>query len=255
MTPPRVQASLLLLVLGGCLLAAAGRDKGSAGSVAQPAPVSAGGSSGRFVSPQKHACSWQLLLPAPEAAIRSELALSCQSPDGARYQCAYHAEPERCAAYAARGAHYWKHVLGRLRKKRLPCHDPERFRARMCSGKRGHGTELRLAPRQSPPAGPTTAGFPGEPKPRARGRGRPREPAPGPAAGAPPPVSTPSKKRPSEKKTKGGKRKGVSSPDEERPLGTGPDLDGLDENAGLTETYCAEKWHSLCNFFVNFWNG
>ncbi|XP_004369983.1 fibroblast growth factor-binding protein 3 [Trichechus manatus latirostris] len=255
MTPPRVQASLSLLVLGGCLLAAAQRDKGAARSAAQPAVISAGRSSGRFISPEQHACSWQLLLPTPGAAAGSELALSCQGPDGARYQCVYHAEPERCAAYAGRGAHYWKQVLGRLRKNRLPCHDPVRLRSRLCYGKKGHDAELRLAPRASPPAGPTSAGFPGEPKPRARGRGRAREHAPGPAAGAPPPTSTPSKQRPSEKKTKGGRRKGISILDEERPLGTGLDLDGPDENAELTETYCAEKWHSLCNFFVNFWNG
>ncbi|EPY82003.1 hypothetical protein CB1_000689020 [Camelus ferus] len=50
-------------------------------------------------------------------------------------------------------------------------------------------------------------------------------------------------------------QKAASDPDAEPPLGTRSDPDGLDENAKLTETYCAEKWHSLCNFFVNFWNG
>ncbi|XP_007949447.1 fibroblast growth factor-binding protein 3 [Orycteropus afer afer] len=254
MTPPGVQVSLSLLLLSGCLLAAARKDKGAAGSATQQVLDPAGGSSGHFVSPGQHACSWQLLVPAPGAAVGSQLGLSCQGPDGVRYQCVYHWEPQSCAAYAARGALYWKQVLGRLRKKRLPCHDPARFRARLCSGKKGHGAELRLAPRASPPAGPTTAGFLREPQPRARGRGRPREPVRGPAAGTPPPASTQSKEKRSEKRSKVSKRKGVSSP-QEQPMGTGPDLDGLDENAALSETYCAEEWHSLCNFFVNIWNG
>uniref|UniRef100_A0A2R9B852 Fibroblast growth factor binding protein 3 n=1 Tax=Pan paniscus TaxID=9597 RepID=A0A2R9B852_PANPA len=194
MSPPRLRASLspsLLLLLSGCLLAAARREKGAASNVAEPVPGPTGGSSGRFLSPEQHTCSWQLLLPAPEAAAGSELALRCQSPDGARHQCAYRGHPERCAAYAARRAN----------------------------------------------------------------RGRTRERAPGPAAGTPPPQSAPPKENPSERKTIEGKRKAALVPNEERPMGTGPDPDGLDGNAELTETYCAEKWHSLCNFFVNFWNG
>uniref|UniRef100_A0A8C6XI81 Fibroblast growth factor binding protein 3 n=1 Tax=Naja naja TaxID=35670 RepID=A0A8C6XI81_NAJNA len=26
-------------------------------------------------------------------------------------------------------------------------------------------------------------------------------------------------------------------------------------NADVVDAYCEEKWHSLCHFFVNFWNG
>nr|XP_012310127.1 fibroblast growth factor-binding protein 3 [Aotus nancymaae] len=260
MSPPRLRASLspsllLRLLLSRCLLAAAGREKWAAGNVVEPVPRPAGGSSGRFLSPEQHACSWQLLLPAPGARAGSEIALRCQSPDGARHRCAYRGEPERCAAYAARRSHFWKQVLGGLHKKRRPCHDPAPLQARLCAGKKGQGAELQLEPRAFPPARPTAARFAGKPKPGAGSRGRPREHAPGAAAGTPLPQSAPPKEKPSERKTKGGKRKVASVPNEERPLGTGPDPDGLDEKAELTETYCAENWHSLCNFFVNFWNG
>lgn len=261
MSPLRLRASLLLLLLlllllGGCLLAAARRDPGAAGSAAESARGPVGGSTGRFLSPERHACSWQLLPPAPGPAAGSELWLRCQGPGGARQQCAYRGEPGRCAAYAARGSRYWKQVLGRLRRKRRPCRDPAPLTARLCAGGKGHGAELRLVSHASPPAGPTTAGFPRDPKPRTGNRGRTREPAIGPAATAPPPLSARPKGKPSEKKAnKGGKGKAASDPDEERPLGPGPDPDGLDQNAKFAETYCAEKWHSLCNFFVSFWNG
>ncbi|KAM6186598.1 fibroblast growth factor-binding protein 3 [Rhynchocyon petersi] len=251
MTPPSLQASLSLLVLGGCLLAAARREEGAAGSLVQPVQGPVGGSSGRFVSPERQECSWQLLPPRPGAAVGSELQLSCQGPAGARTQCVHRWEPAQCVAYAARGAQYWKQLLGRLHKKRLPCHDPARLRARLCSAKKGRDASLRLVLRAPPAPGPTAPGFTREPKPRARGRGRPR----GPGAGAPPPTSTPSKEKPSETKTKGAKRKGVSDTEEEPSVGTRPDLNRLDQNSELTETYCAEKWHSLCNFFVSFWNG
>uniref|UniRef100_A0A8C3W5P7 Fibroblast growth factor binding protein 3 n=1 Tax=Catagonus wagneri TaxID=51154 RepID=A0A8C3W5P7_9CETA len=245
---------LLLLLLGGCLLAAARRDQRAAGGTAESAPGPEGGSSGRFVSPERHACSWRLLPPAPGPSAGRELALRCQTPDGAHQQCAYRGEPRRCAAYAARRSQYWKQVLGGLRRKPRPCHDPSPLKARLCAGKKGHGAELRLVP-ESALANPTDSGFPRDHKLLARSRGRPREPAPGPVDRAPPPPSAPPKGKPSEKKTEGGKRKAASDPDKESTLGTWPDPDGLDENAKLTETYCAEKWHSLCNFFVNFWNG
>ncbi|KAG8523475.1 Fibroblast growth factor-binding protein 3 [Galemys pyrenaicus] len=250
----RLQASLLPLLLGTCLLASAGRDKGAVGRAAEPVPGPLGGSSGRFVSPERHACSWQLLLSAPGHAAGSELALRCQGPDGARHHCAYRGEPERCADYAARRSHYWKQVLSGLRKKRLPCHDPAPLKARLCAGKKGHRAELRLVPHGFPPAGSQALGVRREPKPWARGRGRPRGRSPGPSARAPSPPSVPPKGKPSEK-TKAGKRKAASDHDQELTPGTRPDPDGLEENAQLTETYCAEKWHSLCNFFVNFWNG
>ncbi|XP_007516863.2 fibroblast growth factor-binding protein 3 [Erinaceus europaeus] len=250
MSPQRVRASLLLL-LSCCLLAVSGRDKREAGGVLAPAQASVRGSSGRFVGPERHACSWQLLQPAPEPAARSsELEVRCRGPEGARQQCAYRGEPERCAAYAARPAHYWKQVLGALRRKRRPCLDPAPLQARLCAGKQGRGAELRLVPHWSPP---TAAGFPGELKPRAGSRGLARSLAPRLAAWVPHP--RPSAKLPGETQA-GSKRKVASADkDEERPPGTGPDRDGLDDNAKLTENYCTEKWHSLCNFFVNFWNG
>lgn len=256
MSALRLRASLsLLLLLGGCVLSAVRRDKGRAGSAAELALGPAGPSSGRFVSPERHACSWQLLLPGPRPAAGSELALRCQGPAGTRLHCAYRGEPERCAAYAARRGRFWKQVLSRLRRMRRPCHDPAPLTARLCNGKKGRGAKLRLVPYPSPPAGPTAGSFPRDLKPGAGSQGRPQEPAPGPPAGARPPPSAPPKEKPSEKKTKDGKRKAASDPEEERPLGTGPDPDGLDENAKLTETYCAEEWRSVCNFFVSFWNG
>lgn len=227
MSPPRLRASPSLLLLLGCLLAAAARDPAS-------------GSSGRFVSPEQHACSWQLLLPAPGAAAGGEVGLRCRGPDGARLECAYRGEPERCAAYAARGTHYWKQALGALRRKRRPCLDPAPLRPRLCAGRKGRGAELRLVSRPAPSRGTPVRDLPGEPRARARSRGRA-------------PSSLPKEK--TSEKTKAGKRKAASDPGEDRPMGTGPHPDGLDENAELAETYCAEKWHSVCNFFVNFWNG
>lgn len=247
MNPLRLRAPLpllLRLLLGGCLLAAARRDPGAAGSAAESARGPVGGSSGRFVSPARHACSWQLLLSAPGPAAGSELWLRCEGPDGRRRRCAYRGEPERCAADAARRARYWRQVLRRLRRKRRPCQDPAPLAARLCAGGKGRGAELRLVPHA-----------PQDPKPRTRSRDRPREPAIGPAATAPPPRSARPEGKPSGKKTEGGERKAASDAGEERALGPGPDPEGLGQNVQVAETYCAEKWHALCSLLVSVWNG
>ncbi|XP_074087983.1 fibroblast growth factor-binding protein 3 [Macrotis lagotis] len=267
--------SFPLLLLGCCLLGAstARKNRDSPRGAAESVSGAAGGSSGRFSSPEQHACSWQILLPAPGAAegagAGSELAVSCQGPDGSRYQCAYRGEPQRCAAYNARGPQYWKQVVGKLRKKRRPCHDPAPLKARLCGGKKGLGAELQLSPRplDAAGAGPGPAATlllaegKGKGRGRARGQGRAREPAPGAeeALGpprAPPPSGAPAKEKGSGRKGHGGKRKETPPSDQERPMEAGPAPGGpLEFNEELTETYCAEKWHSLCNFFVNFWNG
>ncbi|XP_074141342.1 fibroblast growth factor-binding protein 3 [Sminthopsis crassicaudata] len=272
--------SFPLLLLGCCLLAvsAARKNKDSTRGAAESVPGPAGGSSGRFSNPEQHACSWQILLPAPGdataagaggAGAGSELSVSCQSPDGSRYQCAYRGEPQRCAAYNARGPQYWKQVVGKLRKKRRPCHDPAPLKARLCGGKKGLGAELHLVTRPLDAAGAgassAATALPREGKVRSKGRprgpSRAREAAPGAEEGlnlprAPPPSGTSAKEKGPGRRGHGGKRKETPPSDEERPMEAGPAPGGpMEFNEELTETYCAEKWHSLCNFFVNFWNG
>ncbi|XP_050998744.1 fibroblast growth factor-binding protein 3 [Acomys russatus] len=239
MSPPRPRASLsplpLLLLLGSCLLSAAGRDKGAVGREAAPASGPTGGSTGRFVSPEQHTCSWQLLVPAPGTPTGGEVALRCQAPGGARLQCAYYGHPERCATSGARGAHYWRRLLGALRRRPRPCLDPAPLPLRLCARKKG-GAELHPSVRPAV-----------QPPPRTRSRARPRQPGRS--------SSSQAEERPTQAKTQAGGRKAGSDLVPEPPAAAGLKPDGLDQNAELTETYCAEKWHSLCNFFVNFWNG
>ncbi|KAK7811471.1 hypothetical protein U0070_008672 [Myodes glareolus] len=248
-SPPRPRALLsplrlllLLLLLKCCLLAAARKDKGAAGREAGPFSGPTGGSSGRFVSPEKHACSWQLLVPAPGTPTGGELVLSCKAPGGARLHCAYRGHPERCATSGARRSHYWKRLLGALRRRPRPCLDPEPLPLRLCARKKV-GSELQ------PPARPTlSARSVEQTRARARSRARQRQQVLSPS-------SPPSGEKPSRAKTRVGRRKVGSDPVPEPPAVVGLQPDGLDQNAQLIETYCTEKWHSLCNFFVNFWNG
>uniref|UniRef100_A0A8C3RS59 Fibroblast growth factor binding protein 3 n=1 Tax=Chelydra serpentina TaxID=8475 RepID=A0A8C3RS59_CHESE len=62
-----------------------------------------------------------------------------------------------------------------------------------------------------------------------------------------------------EKRGKAGKRKGGPGspvpPEQPPPTAGGNPEPPTELSEDLAETYCAEQWHSLCSFFVNFWNG
>ncbi|KAM6306187.1 fibroblast growth factor-binding protein 3 [Aegotheles albertisi] len=173
----RLPLALLALVALGA--AAAGGAGGEAAEAAR---------AGRFSTPERHRCSWELRW----AAGASELRLSCRAPagGGAARSCAYRGEPRRCPAYGARSQQYWRQILGRLRRRRHPCAPGGPLSARLCRpGRAPPEAQLRLLP------------------------------APGPGPGPSPPAAT-----------------------------AGPTGDPA-------QTYCAERWHSLCSFFVGFWEG
>ncbi|XP_030900483.2 fibroblast growth factor-binding protein 3 [Melopsittacus undulatus] len=167
-------ALLALVALGAAAVGAVGEAK----DVAQ---------SGRFSTPEKHRCNWELL----SAAGASELRLSCRPADGgAERSCAYRGEPRRCPSYGAHSRQYWRQILGRLRRRRHPCARGSPLSARLCGpGRAPPEAQLRLMP----------------------GHGH------GPATTPPAATAEPSR--------------------------------------DPAETYCAERWHSLCSFFVGFWEG
>uniref|UniRef100_A0A8C0GZW0 Fibroblast growth factor binding protein 3 n=1 Tax=Chelonoidis abingdonii TaxID=106734 RepID=A0A8C0GZW0_CHEAB len=212
----RVSGALpLSLLLLGCLGGAASGQARGAGEKAERPAPWA--QAGQFSTREQHVCSWQLV----RGEEATELQLSCQAPgeggsEGLR--CAYRGQPERCAAYGAKSRQYWKQILGKLRRKRHPCQDGSPLKARLCSSKKGPPeAQLRLAP-----------------------------PSPSPAAAGGP-------------RGKAGKKKGGPGspvPPERRPPTAGGNPEPPTElSEDLAETYCAEQWHSLCSFFVNFWNG
>ncbi|KAM4775724.1 fibroblast growth factor-binding protein 3 isoform 1-T2 [Cyanocitta cristata] len=156
---------------------------GAAGGRAADQEAAEEARAGRFSTPERHRCRWELR----SAAGASELRLSCRpAGGGAARSCAYRGEPRRCPAFGARSRQYWRQILSRLRRRHQPCAPGAPLSARLCGpGRAPPEAQLRLLP----DAGPAT-------------------PAP-----APEPTEDPA------------------------------------------QTYCAERWHSLCSFFVGFWEG
>lgn len=249
----------LILLFLSCLEGTTGR-KGSE----KTKPSSPRAHSGQFSTSEKHLCSWELT--SKEGV--TELLLSCHQPeeDSSRaLQCMYRGQPEWCAAYRSKGRQFWKQILGKLRRKRHPCQDASPLTSRLCSSKKGASeAQLHLVPPSLSTAAPLATE--GIARGRAKGKGHAKDPS---VPHKPPQtprarvINGSAKADIPDKRRKGGKKKGAPSstvvptlsPRKWPTIVTGSSEEPTELNAAVAETYCAEKWHSLCHFFVNFWNG
>lgn len=200
--------------------------------------------SGQFSTKDKHACAWRISGDQPVS-----FEVTCNQQQNQSYECAYEGEPQRCPAYSTKAKQYWKHILGKMKKTKNACEDTT-LKSRIC--KKGAATESQLRLVQQSPG--TTEGG------KAKGKGRrgelemAQEPRAFSANLAPAPG----------KKGKAGKQKATEKSDGSSDMPAPPPTGGLqatakDEivelNEDLAKEYCAENLHSLCSFFVNFWNG
>ncbi|XP_028585586.2 fibroblast growth factor-binding protein 3 [Podarcis muralis] len=253
----------LTLLFLSCLEGTTGRKSKESSEKVKPAS-SPWAQSGQFSTRDKHLCSWQVI--SGEEA--TELLLSCHQPGeegGKRQQCVYRGQPELCAAYSSKGRQFWKQILGKLRKKQHPCQDSSPLKSRLCSSKKGTSeAQLHLVP--TAPGTDAPGATEGTAKGRSKGKGRAKDaPAPQKPPQAPRnrAISSPAKAEAPAKRNKEGKRKGgpgssaaPTQPSSMQPTSVAGGTEHPTElNAGVVEAYCEEKWHSLCNFFVNFWNG
>ncbi|XP_020658870.3 fibroblast growth factor-binding protein 3 [Pogona vitticeps] len=249
----------LTLLFLSCLESSTGRKSKESNEKAKLA--SAWAQSGQFSTRDKHLCTWQLI--TKEAA--TEIELSCHLPEediNQGQQCVYRGQPELCSAYSSKGRQFWKQILGKLRKKHHPCRDSSPLKSRLCSGKKG-GSEAQLHLVTATPSteAPVATASPAKVKPK--GKARAKDPPAVEKAARDQVLPHPGKTHPPEKRNKGGKRKGNSSssmaPTQPPNWHSTAALEGTEQptelNADVVEAYCEEKWHSLCNFFVNFWNG
>ncbi|XP_013921997.1 PREDICTED: fibroblast growth factor-binding protein 3 [Thamnophis sirtalis] len=218
--------------------------------------------SGQFSTRDKHLCNWQLISGERD----TELQITCHPAEGEAQRCVYRGQPELCAAYGAKGHQFWKQILGKLRRKRHPCQDTSPLKSRLCSSKKDTpGAQLHLVqtlPSTEVPVA-TASVTQGSPEGKSRGKNLPALQR-SPQAHRDMTVTNPAKNGALKKQKKGGKRKGnpnssvvPTRPAHRKPTTTVVEVTArpTELNADVVDAYCEEKWHSLCNFFVNFWNG
>ncbi|XP_060624720.2 fibroblast growth factor-binding protein 3 [Anolis sagrei] len=257
MTLPQMFTLIMLLL---CFLEAS-TGKKSKETSEKVLPSFPWAQSGQFSTSKKHLCTWQLA----SGDGGTEIQLSCHPPgeDSSQgQQCVYRGQPELCPAYNSKGRQFWKQILGKLRKKHHPCKETSPLKSRLCSGKKGGSeAQLHLVVASFSTEAPVTVES--TTKVRPKGKGRPKDPPSQQKAPRDRAQGSPGKADTPDKRNKGEKRKGgpnpsaapTQAPNRQLTAIVGGSEQPTELNADAVEAYCEEKWHSLCNFFVNFWNG
>ncbi|XP_069095957.1 fibroblast growth factor-binding protein 3 [Pleurodeles waltl] len=234
---------ILLLSCLGTLLSAAAKNEKQAGKKGGGPSFA---KSGQFSTKDNHACAWKISGDQPVSFV-----VSCTQQQNQSYECAYEGDPQRCPAYSIKAKQYWKHILGKMRKAKNACED-KTLKSRIC--KKGTATDSQLRLVQKSPSAVE------EGKAKGKGRRGELEMAQEPGLRA----FSASLDTAPEKKGKAGKQKAAEKSDGSSDMPGSPPTDVMqatpkDEivelNEDLAKEYCAENLHSLCSFFVNFWNG
>ncbi|XP_056385402.1 fibroblast growth factor-binding protein 3 [Hyla sarda] len=200
---------------------------------------------GKLSTKHKHECSWEIV-----GDTTVSLLVTCTVPSSSTYNCTYEGEPQKCPLYATKAKQYWKQIFGKFKKMKNVCEE-KTLKSRLC--KKTEAVESQLLKLGGEVLVDKAKGKIRTKEPGKVPEGREKDPEGNENVGAEKKSGT--KKRKPDTKSN---LKPIPSPSP-----SGLDLTTVQEvnddivelNENLAEAYCAEKWHSLCSFFVNFWNG
>ncbi|KAM8924333.1 fibroblast growth factor-binding protein 3 [Pelodytes ibericus] len=206
--------------------------------------------SGQFSTKHQHQCTWEI---AGDLTI--SLSISCNEQNSSNYKCTYEGEPQKCPSYNVKAKQYWKQILGKFKKMKNACQE-KLLKSRICKKTAAVESQL-LKVGGDKEEGPEQG--------KAEGKSRAQESRKGPEER--PHLTDVDENVGAEKKSNAKKRKPSSKPTEKAgpasptslpemlPTAREVNDDIVELNEDLAEAYCAENWHSVCSFFVNFWNG
>ncbi|XP_041865425.1 fibroblast growth factor-binding protein 2 [Melanotaenia boesemani] len=182
-------------------------------------------SSGELTTKQGHSCTWQT---SGEGLV--SLLVNCSTKakdDEERYWCRYAGKPDLCQSYGVKSSQYWKQLVGKLKKRDNACEGEKVLKAKTCK-KAPSEAHMKLAQRSGEEDGGKKKAAGGKSSDGAKVDKR--------------------KKKEREEEDEEEKKKR-----EERT--------GLDDDEGLVndmepvQSYCSEGWHSVCSFFLKFFEG
>ncbi|XP_060896360.1 fibroblast growth factor-binding protein 2 isoform X1 [Labrus mixtus] len=184
--------------------------------------------SGELTTKEGHRCVWQT---SGEGLV--SLLVNCSTEtlgDPQRYWCRYAGKPDLCQAYGVKSSQYWKQLVGKLKKRQNACEGEKVLKAKTCK-KAPAEAHMKLATRS------------GEEERKGGKEGGKK------------------KGTPATKSSDGGKveRKKKKEEEEEekkkREERTEFEEEGVLNDMEPAQTYCNEGWHSVCSFFVKFFEG
>ncbi|XP_067909428.1 fibroblast growth factor-binding protein 2-like [Heterodontus francisci] len=191
---------------------------------------------GTLSTKDSHACSWDI---TGEEEIT--LQVSCSSQGGS-YWCKYTGRPQTCPTYNIKASQYWKQVLGKVKRKKHACEGEKTLKTRICK-KGPTESQLKLKEKSLDPSK-------GQGKVSLKKTGRKKE-----FVKVPTVLDQVDSTVKPFKKNRANSKASESMKSEEPSTLSEMNDDNPEFQEELSRAYCAEKWHSLCSFFVNLWNG
>ncbi|XP_034754046.1 fibroblast growth factor-binding protein 2 [Etheostoma cragini] len=188
--------------------------------------------SGELSTKEGHRCTWQT---SGEGLV--SLLVNCSTEtlgEPQRYWCRYAGKPDQCPAYGVKSSQYWKQLVGKLKKRQNACEGEKVLKAKTCKkapaeahmklGQRSEQEERKGAKEGSKKRGPEAS------KGSDAGKAERRK-----------------KKEEEDEEEKKKKKR------EERTVFE--DEEGVVNDMAPAQSYCSEGWHSVCSFFVKFFEG
>uniref|UniRef100_A0A8C7YV18 Fibroblast growth factor binding protein 3 n=1 Tax=Oryzias sinensis TaxID=183150 RepID=A0A8C7YV18_9TELE len=186
-------------------------------------------SSGEFTTKEGHSCTWQT---SGEGLVSLMVNCSIEATGNeARYWCRYVGKPDLCQAYGVKSSQYWKQLVGKLKKRMNACEGEKFLKAKTCK-KAPVEAHMKLAQRNGE-----------EEKKRGKEGGKKKG-----TAGV---KSSDGEK--AEKRQK--KEKNEEEEKKKREERTEAEEEKMMSDMQPVQTYCSEGWHSVCSFFVKFFEG
>uniref|UniRef100_A0A8C1FZF7 Fibroblast growth factor binding protein 3 n=1 Tax=Cyprinus carpio TaxID=7962 RepID=A0A8C1FZF7_CYPCA len=184
--------------------------------------------SGQLSTKDGHRCTWEALNRGANILLQ----VSCNAPSEKglepHYTCQFAGKPQECSVYSTQSSQYWKQVVSKLKKRKNACEGEKVLKTRLCK-KAPSTSHMKLTERS------------GEETTTHMSKGMQEE-----------------TKRKTEAPTR--KEKEVQKEKEEEVKKEEDEGFGEVMNDGFSDTepavsYCGEGWHSVCNFFVKFFDG
>ncbi|XP_028279467.1 fibroblast growth factor-binding protein 2 [Parambassis ranga] len=182
--------------------------------------------SGELTTKEGHRCTWQT---SGESLVNLVVNCSIEAQgDLQRYWCRYAGKPDLCQAYGVKSSQYWKQLVGKLKKRQNACEGEKVLKAKTCK-KAPAEAHMKLAQRS------------GEEEKKGGKKKVAVE------AGKSSDGGKAEKKKKKEEDEEEEKKKRLER--------TGFEEDGVVNDMEPVQSYCSEGWHSVCSFFVSFFEG
>ncbi|XP_005743640.1 fibroblast growth factor-binding protein 2 [Pundamilia nyererei] len=184
--------------------------------------------SGELTTKEGHRCVWQT---SGEGLVSLLVNCSIEAQgDLQRYWCRYAGKPDLCQGYGVKSSQYWKQLVGKLKKRQNACEGEKVLKAKTCKKAPGEA-HMKLAQRN------------GEDDKKGGKEGGKKKPA-GKSVGG----GRMDKRKKKEEEAEEKKKRREERTEAE-------DEEGMQSDMEPVQAYCSEGWHSVCSFFVKFFEG